>query len=61
MSLDKKIINIDGQPISLFIWDTAGQEKFFALTKAYFKKADGVLVVFDVNSRLSFERTLFPD
>jgi GTPase SAR1 family protein len=55
MSLDKKLVKIGNLHVSLFIWDTAGQEKFFALTKAYFKKADGVLIVFDLTSRTSFE------
>lgn len=59
MSLEKKVVKIDNTSVSLFIWDTAGQEKFFALTKAYFKKADGVLIVFDVTSRSSFE-SMFP-
>lgn len=58
MSLDKKVIQLGSTPVSLFIWDTAGQEKFFALTKAYFKKADGVLIVFDLTSRSSFESSV---
>jgi GTPase SAR1 family protein len=58
MSLDNKVVNIDGQPISLFIWDTDDHKKFFALTKVYFKKVDGVLIVFDVNSHSSFERII---
>jgi GTPase SAR1 family protein len=54
MSLEKKVVKIGNTDVSLFVWDTAGQEKFFALTKAYFKKADGVLIVFDLTSRASF-------
>jgi GTPase SAR1 family protein len=42
--------------VNVHIWDTAGQERFFALTKAYFQRADGVLLVYDVNDRLSFEK-----
>lgn len=57
MSLDKKVVRVGPDAVTLFVWDTAGQEKFFALTKAYFKKADGVLIVFDLGSRASFERT----
>ena len=38
------------------IWDTAGQEKFFSLTKNYFNSADGVLVIFDLTDRISFDR-----
>ena len=38
----------------LQIWDTAGQERFRTITKAYYKGADGVLVVFDLTDRDSF-------
>lgn len=41
--------------ISVCIWDTAGQEKFLSLTKNYFKKADGILVIFDLTDKNSFE------
>lgn len=52
------MIKINDQEINVCIWDTAGQEKFFSLTKNYFKKADGVLVVFDLTDKLSFESTM---
>lgn len=37
------------------IWDTAGQEKFLSITKNYFQRADGVLIIFDLTDRNSFE------
>ena len=37
------------------MWDTAGQEKFRALAKAFYKKAQGCIVCFDMTSRESFE------
>ncbi|KAG5735204.1 Ras-related protein Rab7 [Termitomyces sp. T112] len=36
--------------ILLQIWDTAGQERFSSLSKAFFRGADAVLLLFDVNS-----------
>ena len=36
------------------IWDTAGQERYRTITKAYYKGADGILVVFDLTDRESF-------
>ena len=42
--------------MTLCIWDTAGQEKFFSLTKGYFKKADGVLIIFDLTDSHTFDR-----
>ena len=35
--------------------DTAGQEQFHALTSTYYRKAGGVMVVYDANKRRSFE------
>ena len=41
-----------GQPekIKLNLWDTAGQEKFDALTKLYFKNAEAAIIVYDVTN-----------
>ena len=41
----------------LSIWDTAGQERFESLTKMYFKDSDAALVVYDLPSAESFEKT----
>ena len=37
------------------MWDTAGQERYNTLTSAFFKGSDGILVVFSVCDRRSFE------
>lgn len=36
-------------PITLQIWDTAGQERFSSLSTAFFRGADAVILVYDVN------------
>lgn len=36
-------------PVTLQIWDTAGQERFSSLSAAFFRGADAVIMVFDVN------------
>jgi small GTP-binding protein len=36
-------------------WDTAGSERFRAITTAYYRNSDGVIIVFDKTSRVSFE------
>ena len=41
--------------ISLF--DTAGQEKFRAITFNYYKGTDGVLLIYDITDKLSFDST----
>ena len=50
-----KIINIRGLKAKVQIWDTAGQEKFNALTQQYFRNADGILLVFDLSNKSSFK------
>jgi small GTP-binding protein len=52
-----KFITIDGNPVKLQIWNTAGQEKFRSITKAYYRGAHGILVVFDVSRRDTFNQT----
>lgn len=52
-----KAIEIDGHNVKLQIWDTAGQEKFKAITKAYYRGAHGILVVFDISNMDSFTKT----
>ncbi|KAF9525574.1 P-loop containing nucleoside triphosphate hydrolase protein, partial [Crepidotus variabilis] len=37
------------QVVTLQIWDTAGQERFSSLSTAFFRGADAVLLMFDVN------------
>ena len=51
----KEITLKNGKKIQLKLLDTAGQEKYNALTKSYFKNAEGVLFVFDFNQLESFE------
>ena len=36
-------------------WDTAGQERYRTITNAYYKGSDGIIVVFDVTNRESFQ------
>ena len=42
--------------MKLNLWDTAGQEKFDALTKLYFKNAEAAIIVYDVTNEVSFEK-----
>ncbi|KAL9255753.1 Ras-related protein [Drosera capensis] len=48
-------MDIDGKEVKAQIWDTAGQERFRAVTSAYYRGAVGVLVVYDITRRLTFE------
>ena len=50
-----KKMKIKGKMIKIQIWDTAGQENFRSITRAYFRGAIGGLIVFDLCNRSSFE------
>ncbi|KLO17842.1 ras-domain-containing protein [Schizopora paradoxa] len=41
--------NKPGESVTLQIWDTAGQERFSSLAVAFFRGADAVIMVYDVN------------
>ena len=41
--------------LTLQIWDSAGQEKYQSISKLYYKKAQGILLIFDLTSRESFD------
>ena len=41
--------------MKLQIWDTAGQERFRSIQASYYKGANGILVVYDITNRNSFE------
>ena len=49
-----KTIPIDGIKIKMQIWDTAGQERFKTITETYYKGAAGVVLVYAVNDRKTF-------
>lgn len=40
--------------IRVHIWDTGGQEKFKGIIKSYFRDVDGVLLVYDITNKKSF-------
>ncbi|WWC86413.1 uncharacterized protein L201_001290 [Kwoniella dendrophila CBS 6074] len=53
-----KSIEIDGKKYKLSVWDTAGQERFRTLTSSYYRGAQGVVLVYDVSSRQTFDELL---
>ena len=49
--IEKQIINFIFQ---VKIWDTAGSEKYMSISAVYYRKADGVIFVFDMTRPRSF-------
>ena len=56
IGVDFKIRNVkmSNQTIKLNIWDTAGQERFKTITSTYYKGAHGIILVYDITDRESF-------
>ncbi|XP_005734854.1 ras and EF-hand domain-containing protein homolog [Pundamilia nyererei] len=49
-----KTIAVDNSQVALQLWDTAGQERYRSITKQFFRKADGVVVMYDITAEESF-------
>lgn len=49
-----KTLTINGQKVKANIWDTAGQERFKNITASYYKGASGVMLVYDITDKESF-------
>ena len=46
---------IDDKNVHIKIWDTGGQERFKALTKGFFRNAEGIMIVYDVTNQETFD------
>ena len=53
--LKYKILKLDDEEIKIVIHDTAGQERFKSLSTNYIKKAKGILLVYDITDKKSFD------
>uniref|UniRef100_A0A6G1S6E2 Ras and EF-hand domain-containing protein n=1 Tax=Aceria tosichella TaxID=561515 RepID=A0A6G1S6E2_9ACAR len=49
-----KTYKVDGVNYTVNLWDTAGQERFRSITASYFRKADGIILMYDVTEKRSY-------
>jgi len=56
VNLLKKDMDVDGNGVSVQIWDLGGQESFRSLRKLYLEGANGAFVMFDLTDRKTFDK-----
>ncbi|XP_076868673.1 ras-related protein Rab-25b [Brachyhypopomus gauderio] len=50
-----RTMELNGLTIKAQIWDTAGLERYRAITSAYYRGAVGALLVYDISKQLTYE------
>lgn len=57
LGVDFHYINVrrGNRDIKIYLWDTAGQEKFANLINVYFRNLDGAMVIYDITNRNSYD------
>jgi Ras-related protein Rab-8A len=55
IDLKKKIVTIEEETIKVMIYDTAGHDRFRQITKVQYKGSKGIILVYDVTDRKTFE------
>ncbi|XP_042597636.1 ras-related protein Rab-25-like [Cyprinus carpio] len=50
-----RTVQLNGLTIKAQIWDTAGLERYRAITSAYYRGAVGALLVYDISKHLTYE------
>ncbi len=55
VELENKFFKINNDTLNVSIWDTAGQERFKSITNAYYRGANGIIIVFDLTRKETYE------
>ena len=66
IGIDTKTLNVDDLEVNInnklekksfhiSLYDTAGQERFRSITKSYINKTDGIILIYDITNRESFD------
>ncbi|CAL1540160.1 unnamed protein product [Lymnaea stagnalis] len=46
----------NGEVVKLQVWDTAGQERFRTITNSYYRGAQGVILMYDITKKATFDQ-----
>ena len=58
VKIDKKQVEIEGQPMEFLLWDIAGEDDHFSVPLSYLRGASGYLLVIDGTRRATFDQAL---
>ncbi|ONH68896.1 Ras-related protein RABA2a [Cyberlindnera fabianii] len=48
VDFSSRVVNVEGRIVRSQIWDTSGQERYMAMVKGYYRKADAAIIVYDI-------------
>lgn len=54
-----KVMSVGDRTVTLGIWDTAGSERYEAMSRIYYRGAKAAIVCYDLTDSSSFERAKF--
>jgi len=54
VDFQQRDLNINGTLVRLQIFDTAGQERFDTISRAYYRGAEGLLIFYDITNQESY-------
>lgn len=55
----QKVLVRHGKTLKVLVWDAAGKKEFRTISPAYYAKAQGILIVYDITNRASFEQVKY--
>ena len=58
VKIDKKLLQVDGQDLTLMLWDIYGEDEFQKLRMSYLRGASGFLLVADGTRRATLDKAL---
>jgi small GTP-binding protein len=58
VKIDKKVISVDGQDVTLMLWDLYGEDEYQKIRMSYLRGASGYLLVADGTRLATLEKTL---
>mmetsp|Transcript_14592 Transcript_14592/g.57294 ORF Transcript_14592/g.57294 Transcript_14592/m.57294 type:complete len:209 (+) Transcript_14592:154-780(+) len=54
-----KKVDVNGQGVTLGIWDTAGAERYESMSRIYYRSARAAIVCYDLTNKASFDKVEF--